>query len=758
MRSRRPDPWLVSPPRSRARADLLFSRRCVGRTWGWAGLLVWLALRSALGGEFHVSPAGADNQPGTADRPFRSLEAARDAVRRLKATAGLPAGGVTIWLHGGDYPRTHALELTAADSGIPEAPVVWRSRPGETARLLGGVRLPTAGLGTAPADAAAAAWRPVTDPAVRARLDEAARDQVRQCNLRALGLTDFGALQSRGFGRETTPAHSELFHHGRPMTLARWPNEGEFVRIAGFPETGAENDGHGGRIGRLENGFTYAGDRPRRWRDTADLWVHGYWAWDWANSYERVASLDLDQRLVKTAPPHGLYGFRQGQRFYFLNVLEELDRPGEWFLDRRAGVLYFWPPVEEVGAGATAARPAEVLLSLLAQPLLRLRDVSHVTFRGLVFEAGRGNGVEIEGGASNRLAGCALRNLGNWGVKIRGGTGHGVVGCDVFDTGDGGVELVGGDRQTLTPAGHFVENCHFARQGRWSKCYVPAVHLVGVGLRAAHNLIHDHPHCAILFGGNDHLIEFNEIHHIALETGDVGAIYTGRDWTYRGNRIRHNFIHHTGGVGMGSMGVYMDDCVSGTEIYGNLFFKVQRAVFLGGGRDHRVLNNVFVDCNHAVELDGRGLDPSPVWRNMVDQTMRRRLAAVPLALYRERYPELKSLDAWYGPPEGPALEGEAFKGVPPEGNVVARNVCAGKWLHIYWHARTEMLRLEDNLTNAAPSFVALPGDDARAADFALRPDSPAWQVGFQPLPLTAIGLREDEWRRELLPRPNRVEP
>lgn len=766
-RACRPDP-LRSPPPSCRQAVRIRYRSQAWSAFRLVGLGVWLALQPAQGADFHVSPSGSDHAPGTESQPWRSLEAARDAVRKLRVTAGLPAGGVTIWLHGGDYVRTQALELTAADSGAPDAPLVWRSRPGKTARLLGGMRLPTAGLTGAapgageapdplgePSSLAAGAWRPVTDPAVRARLAEAARDQVRQGDLRAWGLSDFGALQSRGFGRETTPAHCELFYLGRPMTLARWPNEGEFAQIAGFPEAGTEPDGHGGKIGRLDNGFTYAGDRPRRWQDLGDLWVHGYWAWDWANSYERVATLEREQRLVKTAPPYGLYGFRKGQRFYFLNVLEELDQPGEWFLDRRTGVLYFWPPAGPAGQDPTVSRPAEVLLSLLDQPLLRLTGVSHVTFRGLVLEAGRGNGVEIEGGASNRLAGCTLRNLGNWGVKIRGGAGHGVVSCDVFDTGDGGVELLGGDRQTLTPAGHFVENSHFARQGRWSKCYVPAIHLVGVGLRAAHNWIHDHPHCAILFGGNDHLIKCNEIHHVALETGDVGALYTGRDWTYRGHRIRHNFIHHTGGVGLGSMGVYLDDCVSGAEIFGNLFFKVQRAVFLGGGRDHRVVNNVFVDCQPAVELDGRGLDPAPVWRHMVDQTMRQRLAAVPAALYRERYPELKTLDAWYGPPEGPALEGEAFRGVPPEGNVVARNVCVGRWLNVYWHARPEMLRLENNLTDAAASFATVPGEDARATDFALRPDSPAWKLGFQKIPLEAIGLRVDEFRPSLPPRPQR---
>lgn len=664
-----------------------------------------------------------------------TLEAARDAVRRLKQSGPLPPGGVTIWLHGGDYLRTNALELTAADSGTPEAPIVWRALPGEVPRLLGGRRLTH--------------FTPVTDPAVLTRLDEKARRAVQQCDLRAAGLTNFGELQSRGFGRPTVTAHNELFFAGRPMTLARWPDEGAFAQIAGFPEAAAQGDDHGGKIGRLDGGFYYAGDRPRRWLDPHDLWVHGYWAWDWANSYERVARLDPEQRLLKTAPSHGLYGFRKGQRFYFLNVLEELDQPGEWFLDRQAGVLYFWPPEPLAEVTSPNRRPAEVLLSVLDAPLLRFTDVAHVTFRGLVLEATRATGVEIHGGASNRIAACLLRNLGNWGVRVEGGRGHGVEGCDLFDTGDGGVHLSGGNRQTLDPAGHFVTNCRLARQGRWSKCYVPAVHLEGVGLRAAHNLIHDHPHCAILFSGNEHRIEFNEIHHIALETGDVGAIYTGRDYTYRGNRIRHNFIHHTGGVGMGSMGVYLDDCVSGTEVFGNVFYKVQRAVFIGGGRDHRVENNLFVACAPAVQVDGRGLDRTPVWRRMVHDTMRQRLKAVPSALYRTRYPELQSLDTYYGPPAGPEITGDAFRGVPPEGNVVARNICVGPWLEVHWHATVEMLRLENNLTHATAHLARPLANTSPVTDFVLRDDSPAWALGFTRLPVEQIGLRQDELRREL---------
>lgn len=665
--------------------------------------------------DFYVAPDGDDTNPGTASRPFASPERARLAVRELKAKNGLPEERLTIWFRGGDYLRTNAFELGPEDSGEPGRPMIWRAVDDTDARWLGGRRI--TGLTV------------VKDPAVLARLAPDARGQVYAAELRAVGVADPGAMRSRGFGRATTPAHAELFFGGRPMTLARWPNEGAWETIAGFPNTAGKGDDHGGRIGDLPGGFLYRGDRPRGWRDVRDLWVHGYWAWDWANSYERVEALDLERRWVRTAPPHGLYGFRAGQRFYFLNVLEELDQRGEWFLDRRAGTLYFWPPAP--------VESGETWLSLLDQPLVRCAGASHVVIRGLTLEATRGSGIEIRGGAQVLVTGCRLRNLGDAGVVITGGTNHGVVSCDVTDTGDGGVSLEGGDRRTLTPGGHYVENCHFQRQGRWSKCYVPAVLMTGVGLRASHNHIHDHPHCAILFSGNDHLIEFNDIHHIALETGDVGAIYAGRDYTYRGNRIRHNYIHETGGVGMGSMGVYMDDCVSGTEVFGNVFYRVHWAMFIGGGRDHRVENNVFVECDPAVRADGRGLDPSPVWRGMVDDYMRRQLAAVPAALYRERYPALRALDAYYGPPGGPAIQGAAFRGVPPEGNVIARNVCFGKWLDIGWRAKAEQIEFRDNVvTNDLRQVQGRDGFRPPAG-------SPAWQLGFQAIPFDEIGLQRD---------------
>src|ERR1035437_742482 len=187
------------------------------------GATLLLAL-PGLTAQLYVSPTGSDTNSGTQAQPFATLERARDEGRRLSQDRKLAKGGLTVWLRGGDYLRTNALQLTAADSGTASAPIVWRACKGETVRLLGGRKL--------------SGFEPVTAPAIFARLPETAREHVLQVDLGALGLTDFGQLTSRGFGRPLSPAHCELFFGGRPMTLARWPNEGAWEQIAGVPESG----------------------------------------------------------------------------------------------------------------------------------------------------------------------------------------------------------------------------------------------------------------------------------------------------------------------------------------------------------------------------------------------------------------------------------------------------------------------------------------------------------------------------------------
>jgi hypothetical protein len=658
--------------------------------------------------DLHVSPLGDDHWQGqlpapNADRsdgPFATLEGARDALRRAGANIG--PGTRTVWIHGGIYFLDKTFELLEIDSGTALSPIVYRAIPGEKVRITGGRRI--------------SGFHPLEESGARDQLPEEARNTVVAADLRKEGVTGFGSLTVRGFGRDIRPAGLELFFNEEPMQLARWPNSG-WAKIAAVPE------------GATSGKFLYEGDRPERWKNAPDLWLHGVWFWDWADSYIRVAAIDLSKKEVQTAPPHDIYGYKAGKRFYALNLLEELDQPGEWYLDREIGVLYFWPPAP-IEKGEAWISETEKLVSF--------KGVSGVTLRGLVLECCRGDAVTLTGGARNRVAGCLLRNIGNRAVVVNGGTEDGVESCDIHFTGDGGIDLSGGDRKTLNPGGNFALNNHIHDYSRWCMTYRPGVMISGVGNRVAHNWIHDAPHNAIQLMGNEHVIEYNHIHDVCRDTGDVGAFYMGRDWSQRGNVVRFNFFHHLGGLSgvegwIEAMAIYLDDWASGTTVYGNVCYKAGRAVLIGGGRDNRVENNLFVDCTPAIHVDSRGLGWAKNYFDGGLTTLTDRLTEVNYRQppYSERYPELLSLYE-----DEPAVA---------KGNRILRNVFyQGRWLDLTDGLDEKVVEFQDNFTEGDPGIV-----DAEGMDFRLKNDSPAWKLGFQPLPHEEMGILDDELRREL---------
>ncbi len=178
--------------------------------------------------------------------------------------------------------------------------------------------------------------------------------------------------------------------------------------------------------------------------------------------------------------------------------------------------------------------------------------------------------------------------------------------------------LSGGDRKSLTAGNDFVKNCDLSRFGRIFWTYQSAVnltdpsrwdHVASAGNVVAHDHIHDAPHAGILFSGNDHHIEYNVIDHVCEWSSDAGAIYGGRDWGYRGNEIRYNFIHDIRSpLGPATHGIYLDDCVSGEHVFGNVLYKASptSGIMHGGGRDDIIENNIIVKCGQALHTDTRG--------------------------------------------------------------------------------------------------------------------------------------------------------
>ncbi len=134
-----------------------------------AGILI-LACRAGLGTTLFIATNGNDAYPGTEQKPFATLERARNEIRRIKAAGPLPVGGITVEVRRAIYELARPIELGDQDSGTDNAPIVCRARRGDVARIVGG-RIVTG-------------WQPVIDQAVLKRLDAVAKGKVFQADLK----------------------------------------------------------------------------------------------------------------------------------------------------------------------------------------------------------------------------------------------------------------------------------------------------------------------------------------------------------------------------------------------------------------------------------------------------------------------------------------------------------------------------------------------------------------------------------------------
>jgi hypothetical protein len=717
-----------------------------------------------------ISLSGNDNWSGKlaepnkneTDGPFATFQKAQETIRELKKTSKLPADGVTVYVREGNYSISKTIKLTTEDSGEKNASITWRSYPGERVVFSGGKTI--------------SGFIKIRDVEILKRIEKTYHDSILVCDLQKLEIFDNWKLKPKEltFNRHK-PLAMELFYNGEAMTLARYPNEG-WLKITDVPQFGEEliykgNLPHkrfGIPVGKHFGRFTYESNRPERWHMTDDIWMHGYWSWDWSETYNKIEKIDAIKKEIYPAAPYHGKGYTKEQRFYFLNVLEELDSPGEYYINQKTGKIYFWPP-ENFNKG-------EVAVSSMEEPLLVLENTSYINIEGITFECSRTTAVKIIGGNNNKIAGCVFRNLGNTAVIIDGGEKNGILSCDIYEIAGSGIQLTGGNRKTLTPANNYAENNHVFDFGRVFRTYSPAISINGVGNRLSHNHIHDSPHAGVLFSGNEHILEFNEIHDIAKETGDVGAFYIGRNWTCRGNIIRYNYFHHLFGPGLhGVRAVYLDDFTSGTKVFGNVFYEAGRAAFIGGGRDNIIENNIFVECEPSVQVDARGLSWAKYWfdksNKLYFSTLFDLMDAVNFSQppYSEKYPELLTL---YD--DDPAV---------PKKNKVIRNVSfGGRFIDLYDGVDFEIVEVKDNLigdsvilreseeTDQSDNFQIFkyghvetmekmkgnkflkenPGfEDIAKEKFQLNDNSPAYKLGFKKIPIKKIGLYIDEYRKLL---------
>lgn len=709
------------------------------------------------GNDLYVSPTGNDGWPGTEEKPFRTLERASNAVKGIKASRGLPGGGLTVWIHGGVYELRDPLRLGREHSGTPESRVVFRSVRGANVRILGGKTIDP-GLCV-----------PVTEKSIAARLPAAARPHVLEIDLWKADITEYGALAQIGSGRPVPPAPLELIFNTVPLPLARYPNTGS-IPIGKVLDPGS-NPSRGDTSTR-GGSFVYTDRRHSTWTRERDLWLHGTFRWGWADEMIRVASIDTLSRRILLSSPHvyGLGGGEPFQSYVALNIPEELDAPGEWYLDRKRGKIYFWPPSD--------VRNAEIIATIFKEPILSLESATCITLRGLTIEAGRGIGVSIEGGEGNQIEDCVVRNMGTLGILFgqgarktspsplpelydgvpasrivgslqnqisrytswdrQAGRNNRIVRCEVYNTGSGGIFLGGGSKSELIAGGNTVTDCRIHDTNRWITFQWPAIAVDGCGNRVDHNELFSIPCQAIIARGNDHLFESNHIHHVALSGENVSAWYLGQDPSDRGNTIRHNFFHDIGRSDGSPSGVILGEGASGTSIEGNVFVRVAGGAILTiSGHANTVRNNIFIDCA------GPAVRATSVWVARTDETVaryfgsggfyaRQLLESVDIRKppYSTRYPDLRD---WLNL----LPDGITYVGMRPRGNLMDRNCVVRCSAPLVLDGEYAQMEKRNTLQTADdPGFV-----DGARMNFLLRRDSRIYREipGFTPIPFDLIG-------------------
>ncbi len=708
----------------------------------FAGLL-FASVASAQEANFYVAPNGSDRNPGTLERPFATLERARNAIRALKARARGRPLAVTVFVRGGTYYLPRPLQLRRGDSGAPGAPVVYQAYRDEKPVLAGGRRI--------------TGFKPYK------------------------GRILVADLRSQGFPQRKI---RQLFYNGKRQHLARYPNfdpdapicggwafvPGEYVPLT---RRKAVETLEQRRILRVKP------QDLRRWAHPEDGSVMLFPHHNWWNHIVPIASVDYKNCVVKLGPNRGFearlgdrrFGMKGGDRFYFRGLFEELDAPGEWYLDPRAGKLYFWPP--------GPMDDAVVVATVLDRILDLQTGAGYITFRGFTIEYGDKEAVSMYKTHHCRLEKCVVRRAmeySSWSAAVRvAGNHNAVVGCDVYDVGSTGIVISGGDFETLTPGENVADNNYVHHTGVFYKAG-SGISCTGVGNRVSHNLVHDTPRQGIRWNGSDHLIEYNHVRHTNTEISDTAMINACNcSWTKRGTVIQYNYLHDPVGFGRNRYqqwvapyycwGVYLDNITCGVTVRGNIMARiVLGGPFIHGGRDNLIENNIVIDgAKQQMTYSTWKPDPGKATERM--EKLFFKFATLPAYA---KYPEIK-----------PLLKMSMEERLKMSGNRFVRNILyyRGEKAMLYsvrnldfettvsdynviWHfgkplltergsrtppeqqwARWKAHGFEQHSVIADPRFV----DPARD-DFRLRPDSPALRLGFKPIPIEKIGPYESPLR------------
>ena len=686
--------------------------------WIFLVVLILGAIREARADTvFYVSPKGSDAADGTTpDRAFATIERARDAMRALKK-AGRFDEPATVYLQGGVYLLTEGIVLTPEDSGTADKPITYAAYKNEKSVISGGRRI------TGFKEFKDGIWTAEL-PAVKA------------------GMWKF----------------RQLYVNGQKRRRARTPNEG-YYRVAGFPDGGREVQYHTDC-----QRFEFApSDLNPNWTNLRNVEVIVYHFW--TDSHLPIESIDTKTNIVTFKHKSGKVftdDFTSGGARYIVeNVFEGLDQPGEWYLNRQSGVLYYKPmPSEDMATAEVVAPLAADFMRFEGDPVQR-KFVEYINVKNLSFmytnwDLPSGNSNDRQGSASVpaaiSLAGarhctfenCTIRNIGTFAFEVSDGCENNRFNHnDISYIGAGGFRVNGGTQRDhpLERTGYnVIADNALHHYGEEFPSAVGILLMNTNGNHVAHNDIHHGWYTGISIGWNwgyqrslsrDNVVEYNHIHDIGQGLlSDMGAIYTLG--VSPGTVLRNNLIHDVNANHYGGWGIYNDEGSTHILIENNVVYNTKFAGYnIHFCKEVTVRNNIFA-FGRLQQLSRSRVEPHQsvffennvvYWKEgeLLDNNWRDK----PYTFYF--HPKNKSgtrevtstfemdWNVYYNP--NLKLDEVRFNDLTFE-----QWKKVGKDLHSLY---------------ADPLFV-----DPDKFDFRLKPGSPAFALGFKPLDLSTVGPRD----------------